>query len=106
MDAPSLEVFKARLDGALSNLVQWEVSLPVAGGHNWMGFKVSSNPNHSVSPIPTSKVVRVRKSALTVPSCSQVSTPTRSHLTGYSDHNGIEKSVRKYIVYSICLLMF
>ena len=32
MDAPSLEVFKARLDGALSNLVQWKVALPMAGG--------------------------------------------------------------------------
>ena len=32
VDAPSLEVFKARLDGALSNLVQWKVSLPMAGG--------------------------------------------------------------------------
>jgi len=29
---PSLEVFKARLVGALNNLVQWQVSLPVAGG--------------------------------------------------------------------------
>jgi len=29
--APSLAVFKARLDGALSNLVQWKVSLPMAG---------------------------------------------------------------------------
>ena len=32
--APSLEVFKARLDGALGNLVWWEVSLPRAGGWN------------------------------------------------------------------------
>jgi len=31
-DAPSLAVFKARLDGALSNLVWWKVSLPMAGG--------------------------------------------------------------------------
>jgi len=30
--APSLKVFKARLDGALSNLVWWKVSLPMAGG--------------------------------------------------------------------------
>jgi len=30
--APSLAVFKARLDGTLSNLVWWKVSLPVAGG--------------------------------------------------------------------------
>jgi len=30
--APSLAVFKARLDGVLSNLVQWKVSLPMAGG--------------------------------------------------------------------------
>jgi len=32
VDAPSLEAFKARLDGALSNLVYWEVSLLIAGG--------------------------------------------------------------------------
>jgi len=30
--APALAVFKARLDGALSNLVWWKVSLPMAGG--------------------------------------------------------------------------
>ena len=32
VSAPSLAVFKARLDGALSNLVRWKVSLPMAGG--------------------------------------------------------------------------
>ena len=32
VDAPSLEVLKARLDGALGNLVWWEVFLPTAGG--------------------------------------------------------------------------
>ena len=32
VDALSLEVFKARLDGALGNLVWWEVSLPMAEG--------------------------------------------------------------------------
>jgi len=32
VDAPSLEVFKARLDGALSNLIYWEMSLLMAGG--------------------------------------------------------------------------
>ena len=31
VDAPSLEMFKVRLDGALSNLVWWKVSLPMAG---------------------------------------------------------------------------
>jgi len=30
--APSLAVFKARLDGALSNLVGWKMSLLMAGG--------------------------------------------------------------------------
>ena len=30
--APFLEEFKARLDGALSNLVWWKMSLPMAGG--------------------------------------------------------------------------
>jgi len=32
VDAPSLEMFKARLDGTLSNLVYWKMSLPMAGG--------------------------------------------------------------------------
>ena len=32
VDAPSFEVFKARLDGALGNLVWWKVSLPMAEG--------------------------------------------------------------------------
>ena len=31
VDAPSLEVFKARLAGALSNPVWWKVSLSKAG---------------------------------------------------------------------------
>jgi len=30
--APSLAVFKSRLDGALSNLVWWKLSLPMAEG--------------------------------------------------------------------------
>jgi len=30
--APSLTVFQARLDGALSNLICWKMSLPMAGG--------------------------------------------------------------------------
>ena len=34
VDAPSLETFKARLDGAVSNLVQREASLPTAGRWN------------------------------------------------------------------------
>mgnify|MGYP001855108949 CR=1 FL=1 len=50
VDAPSLEAFKARLDGALSNLVWREVSLSIAEGWNWMILKVPSNPNHSMIP--------------------------------------------------------
>ena len=34
VDAPSLEAFNVRLDGAASNLLWWEVSLPIAGGWN------------------------------------------------------------------------
>lgn len=34
VDAPSLEKFKARLDGTLSSLVWWKVPLPMAGGWN------------------------------------------------------------------------
>lgn len=32
VEVPSLKVFKARLDGAWSYLVEWQVALPVAGG--------------------------------------------------------------------------
>ena len=32
VDVPSLEAFKVRLDGALSNLVWWKMSLLMAGG--------------------------------------------------------------------------
>jgi len=48
VDAPSLEALKARLIGAVSNLVQREVSLPIAGGWNEMILRVPSNPNHSM----------------------------------------------------------
>jgi len=46
--APSLEALKARLDGALGSLIQWVAALLIAGGWNWVGFKVPPNPNHSV----------------------------------------------------------
>jgi len=46
--APSLEVFKARLDEALSTLGWWNVSLPVAGVWNEVVYRVPSNPNHSM----------------------------------------------------------
>jgi len=32
VDAPSLEIFQARLDGALSTLIQWKLPLPMVGG--------------------------------------------------------------------------
>jgi len=48
VDAPSLEVFKARLDGALSNLVYWKVLLHVAGGLELDDLMVPFNPNHSM----------------------------------------------------------
>lgn len=32
VDTPSPAVFKATLDGALSNVVYWKVFLPMAGG--------------------------------------------------------------------------
>lgn len=37
--APSLTVHKARLDGQLAHDRAW----------NWVGFKVPSNPSHSMS---------------------------------------------------------
>ena len=48
VDAPSMDAFKTRLDGALSNLVWRQVSLPVAGVWNYMILKALSNPYHSM----------------------------------------------------------
>lgn len=47
-EAPSLEVFKAGLDGAWSNLVWWKLSLPMSGGWNQVLFQVLSSPGHSI----------------------------------------------------------
>jgi len=47
----ALSNLKARLDGALSTLVWWKMSLLMAGGWNQMIFKGPSNPNHSDSTI-------------------------------------------------------
>jgi len=42
VDAPSLEAFKARLDGALGSLIWWWVAtLPTAAGWSWLDFRVS-----------------------------------------------------------------
>ena len=52
MPRPSLEVFKARLDGALGSLGCYEmwrlVALHVAGGWRFMILEVPSNPGQSV----------------------------------------------------------
>jgi len=42
--APSLEVLKARLDGALGSLICRVAALPTAGGWKWVGFKIPSDP--------------------------------------------------------------
>ena len=47
VDAPSLETFQARLDGALSTLIQLKMSLLTAPQTGWPG-EVPSHPNHSV----------------------------------------------------------
>ncbi|XP_046786839.1 uncharacterized protein LOC124418202 [Gallus gallus] len=49
VNAPSLEAFKARLDGAVSSLVSREVSLPAAGGWNEVISEAPSKTNHSVN---------------------------------------------------------
>ena len=46
VDAPSLEVFKAKLDGALANS-EWLPCLQQGGG-GWMISKVFSNLTHSM----------------------------------------------------------
>jgi len=48
VDAPSLEAFKARLDGSQGSLIWRLVTLPMAGGWNSVIFNVLSNPSHSM----------------------------------------------------------
>jgi len=50
VDAPTLETLKARLDGALSNLGWWKMSLLMAGGWTGWPLKVPSHPTHSMIP--------------------------------------------------------
>ena len=47
---PSLAVLKARLDGALRNLISGRCPCPWQRGWNWMIFKIPSNTNHSTIP--------------------------------------------------------
>jgi len=48
VDAPSLEVLKAKLDGALGSQSWWAAALLTAGfGAGW-SFEVPSNPSHSM----------------------------------------------------------
>jgi len=49
-DAPSLETSQARLDGALSSLIQLKMSLLTAGGWARWPLKVPPNSNHSMIP--------------------------------------------------------
>lgn len=51
MDALSLDVFEARLNGALSNLVQWKMPLLTVGAWNWVIISITFNLNHSDSMI-------------------------------------------------------
>jgi len=44
VDVPSLETFKARLDGALSNLIELEMSLLAAGELGWVASKGPFRP--------------------------------------------------------------
>jgi len=45
VDTPSLEMLKARLNGALGSLSWWVATLPMELGRL---FKVPSNPRHSM----------------------------------------------------------
>jgi len=49
VDAPTLEAFKARLDGVLCSLIWWGATSPQQGGGHWLIFKVPSNLSQSVS---------------------------------------------------------
>ena len=45
---PSLEEFKAKLDGVLSTLIRWVAALTTAEVCGWVGFKDPSNLSRSM----------------------------------------------------------
>lgn len=45
--APFLEVFKATLDGALCDVICWELPMPMTGKLELVGFKVLTKTNCS-----------------------------------------------------------
>ena len=47
-DVPSMELFKARLDGTLSIQIQTLAILPMARGWNCIAFKIPFNLSHSM----------------------------------------------------------
>ena len=49
VDAPSLEMYKTRLDETLGSLICWVATLPMVGVWNWVVFKVPSNLSHSMN---------------------------------------------------------
>ena len=68
VDAPSLETLKARLDGALSNLIQVKMSQLVAGGWTKRPLKGPSNPNHAMIPPVSLKIFNSSYSQVFPPS--------------------------------------
>ena len=60
MDAPSLEVFKVRLDEALRNLIQWKMSLLMAGGLDWMVCECPFQPKLFCDPM-TAEIPLIRR---------------------------------------------
>jgi len=52
VDASSLEAFKARLDGALSNLMELKMSLLIAGGLDYVTFKGPFQPKPFYDSFP------------------------------------------------------
>ena len=61
VDAPSLEAFKARLDGALSDLVQWEVFLPIAWGLEPCDFRGPFQPKLFGNSVILSRLLSLQK---------------------------------------------
>jgi len=58
VDAPSLEAFKARLDGALSSPVRGEVSLSIAGGLELGDLKGPFQPKPFCDSVKNETVLR------------------------------------------------
>jgi len=82
--APSLTVFKAKLDGALSTLGWWKVSLPMAGGLELGSLDLSA----PFQPKPVGDFMNCEECSWSPPARLLNRLSTRKEILGKNSYSG------------------